>query len=77
MRHSIVDWYPTVAKMAQLPDSSMAGTGPVNVDGMSMWAAIQAGTTSPRTEMVHNIDGVDEKGAWSGAHGVAHAAHLS
>ena len=57
--------------MAQLPDSTMAGTGPVDVDGMSMWAAIQAGTKSPRTEMVHNIDGKDEKGAWSGAHRIA------
>ena len=63
-----MDRYPTVAKMAQLPESTMDGTGPVVVDGMSMWAAIQAGTRSPRTEMVHNIDGKDEKGAWSGAY---------
>ena len=54
--------------MAQLPGSRMAGTGPVDVDGVSMWSAIQAGTASPRTEMVHNIDGHDEKGAWSGVY---------
>lgn len=63
----VVDWYPTVAAMAQLPASSMAGTGPVDVDGISVWSAVQEGHPSPRTEMVHNIDGVDEKGAWSGS----------
>ena len=66
-----MDRYPTVAKMAQLPDGIMAGTGPVDVDGISMWAAIQAGTQSPRREMVHNIDGKDEKGAWSGTYRIA------
>lgn len=54
--------------MAQLPDSRMTGTGPVDVDGVSMWRAIQTGSASPRTEMVHNIDGHDEKGAWSGVY---------
>ena len=56
--------------MAQLRDSVMDGTGPVAVDGMDMWEAIQAGKASPRTEMVHNIDGKDEKGAWSGVYNI-------
>jgi hypothetical protein len=63
----VVDWYPTVAKMAGLPAGALADTGPLAVDGLEMWSALQAGGPSPRTEMVLNMDGKDEKGAWAGS----------
>ena len=50
----MIDWYPTVAAMAGLPPAKMENTGPMPVDGEDMWGAIQSGSASPRTEMVHS-----------------------
>ena len=37
--------------------AALAASGPVPADGLDMWGALKAGAASPRTEVVHNING--------------------
>jgi arylsulfatase I/J len=53
---SQTDWFPTLLKLAGLTESQISDSGPVALDGMDIWAAITSLGTSPRTELVHNIN---------------------
>jgi hypothetical protein len=58
MMHA-VDWYTTFADLA---GASTDNTGPVPVDGYKMWSAISTNASSPRNEMVINIDKASTNG---------------
>jgi len=49
-----VDWYTTIADLAGV--ASLDGTGLLPPDGVQLWDAIVANASSPRTELVLNID---------------------
>jgi len=47
----IVDWYPTLLKLAGAsPDQ------PLPLDGMDVWPTIAQGKPSPRKEILHNLE---------------------
>ena len=48
------DWYTTIAELAGVTD--LSGTGMVAPDGVALWDAIAFNASSPRTELVINID---------------------
>jgi arylsulfatase A-like enzyme len=47
----VVDWFPTLAKLA---GGSTAQCKPL--DGLDVWPALSEGKTSPRTEIVYNVE---------------------
>lgn len=50
-------WYVTLLSLAGVTNSKiMTSTGPVPPDGLDILAALRENRTSPRTELVHNID---------------------
>ena len=52
-----VQWYVTLLSLAGVATSEiMTSTGPVPPDGLDILNALRANRTSPRTELVHNID---------------------
>ncbi|XP_046736240.1 arylsulfatase B isoform X1 [Diprion similis] len=50
----ITDWLPTLLA------ASGGDLSQLSIDGMNLWPALRTGSTSPRTEILHNID--DEYG---------------
>jgi len=57
-----VDWYPTLAKLANAP---LGKNKPL--DGMNVWSTVAAGQTTPRKEMLYNLDptgGAIREGDW-------------
>ncbi|VEN61333.1 unnamed protein product [Callosobruchus maculatus] len=54
----ITDWLPTFYSAIGLNHSELG-----LIDGIDMWSSISTGSPSPRTEMVYNIDDVDNYGA--------------
>ena len=48
------DWYTTIADLAGV--DSLQGTGHVAPDGVKLWDAITSNSSSPRSELVLNID---------------------
>lgn len=57
MLRPLVQWYVTLLSLAGVATSKiMTSTGPVPPDGLDILAALRANETSPRTELVHNID---------------------
>eukprot|EP00035_Acanthoeca_spectabilis_P032755 m.20201 g.20201 ORF g.20201 m.20201 type:complete len:549 (-) comp5549_c0_seq1:372-2018(-) len=57
------DWYTTVLLLAGVSRAQLNATGPVPVDGVDQWSAITAGTSPPRSELVHNINSLGNEGA--------------
>ena len=58
----VVDMYPTLAKLAE---ASTAKCKPL--DGMDVWQTISEGKSSPRTEIVYNVEpfrGAVRQGDW-------------
>jgi arylsulfatase A-like enzyme len=58
----VVDMYPTIAKLA---GASTAKCKPL--DGMDVWATLSQGKSSPRTEVVYNVEpfrGAIRRGDW-------------
>src|SRR5262249_46826148 len=58
----VVDYYPTLAKLA---GASLGKSKPL--DGFDMWPTISDGKTSPRDEVVYNVEmfrGAVRKGDW-------------
>jgi arylsulfatase I/J len=53
----VADLLPTLLTAAgvTLPSAGDASTGPIPLDGVSLWAAILANDTSPRHEVVHTV----------------------
>jgi arylsulfatase A-like enzyme len=49
----VSDWFPTMYRLAGGDPSSLDG-----LDGHDVWAAITTNSSSPRTELLHNIDPV-------------------
>ena len=47
----VSDWLPTLYTAAEGNSSSMG-----NIDGMDFWKSLNTNQTSPRTEILHNID---------------------
>lgn len=70
----IQDWLPTLLKAVGVENPEEL-TGPI--DGINMWDEIRLGLTSPRTQLLHNIDdnygneGV-RVGAWKLLHGATY-----
>lgn len=58
---SQVDLYATLGNLAGVPEGSFKNSGPVPPDSIDIWPALLSGGASPRTELVHNING-----NWSG-----------
>ena len=58
---SQVDLYATLSGLAGVGPAALADSGPVPPDSIDVWPALLAGRPSPRTELVHNING-----NWSG-----------
>lgn len=54
----ISDWLPTFYSAAGLNVSELG-----NIDGVDMWKAISENSSSPRTELVYNIDDIDNYAA--------------
>lgn len=48
------DWYTTIADIAKIDPAD--NTGPLPPDGVALWDAMVLNKTSPRTELVINID---------------------
>ncbi|XP_065337199.1 arylsulfatase B-like [Cloeon dipterum] len=62
----MTDWLPTLISAAGLDPSVLRDKG---LDGYDVWTALNLNTTSPRNEVLHNIDEVDQyaaltKGGW-------------
>jgi arylsulfatase A-like enzyme len=61
MTHT-VDWYPTLARLA---NANLGKNKPL--DGVNVWATVSAGAASPRKEIVYNVDptsGAVRQGDW-------------
>jgi hypothetical protein len=58
---SQVDLYATLGNLAGVPEGSFRESGPVPPDSIDIWPALISDGASPRTELVHNING-----NWSG-----------
>ncbi|XP_050300182.1 arylsulfatase B isoform X2 [Anthonomus grandis grandis] len=54
----IVDWLPTLLVAAGGNTSDIS-----HLDGISIWEALSKDETSPRTEILHNIDDIDNNAA--------------
>jgi arylsulfatase A-like enzyme len=54
------DWLPTLFSAAGLDSSALRERG---LDGVDVWPALSYNVTSPRTEVLHNIDEVDQYAA--------------
>ncbi|XP_025085302.1 arylsulfatase B-like [Pomacea canaliculata] len=52
----IVDWFPTFMTL-------VGGETPPGIDGVSQWESILSGGASPRTELVYNIDEINQNAA--------------
>lgn len=51
------DWYPTLVEgVAGVPIDPASTGGPRPVDGFNLWPAILAGSPSPRTEVIHQVN---------------------
>lgn len=61
----VTDWLPTLVTAAG-GDTTKLGNGFEGIDGKSQWDALTAGVHGdaepPRTEILHNIDGIDGNG---------------
>jgi arylsulfatase B len=56
----IMDWLPTLFSAAGLDSAPLRDR---NLDGIDMWTALSNNMTSPRVEVLHNLDEVDEYAA--------------
>ena len=56
----LVDWSPTFIKLA-------GGDIPEDVDGVDIWEALDKNASSPRQQIIHNIDQRLDKGTWQAA----------
>jgi arylsulfatase B len=56
----MTDWLPTLFTAAGLDTSVLRERG---LDGYDLWPALSLNATSPRSEVLHNIDEVDQYAA--------------
>jgi hypothetical protein len=55
---SQTDFYTTLLGLAGVPPATIKfGSGPLPPDSVDLWDALSSGGPSPRTEIVHNING--------------------
>jgi len=54
---SQTDLYRTLTALAGVSEGDLDASGPVPPDSLNFWSALAQGGPSPRTELVHNING--------------------